>query len=139
MSDLQELLRTHYEGVNSGDLDKALSVFDPDCEIVTPQGPMRGAAAQRALGEAFRAAAPDNRLEALRTFEDGDTIIVEGVYSGTHTGDLAGPGGTIPASGRTFSLPYVDLFQARAGKIVAHRIYWDNATFMAQLGATPRP
>jgi hypothetical protein len=31
------------------------------------------------------------------------------VYSGTHTGDLAGPGGTIPVSGRTFSLPYVDI------------------------------
>ncbi len=137
MSDLQELVRTHYEGINGGDLDKALSVFDPDCEIVTPQGPMRGAAAQRALGEAFQAAVPDNRLEALRTFEDGDTIIVEGVYTGTQTGDLVGPGGTVPASGRSFSLPYVDLFQARDGKIVAHRIYWDNATLMAQLGAGP--
>jgi steroid delta-isomerase-like uncharacterized protein len=137
MSDLQELVRTHYEGVNGGDLDKALSVFDPDCEIVTPQGPMRGAAAQRALGEAFKAAVPDNRLEALRIFEAGDTVIVEGVYSGTQTGDLVGPGGTVPASGRSFSLPYVDLFQVRDGKIVAHRIYWDNATLMAQLGAMP--
>lgn len=137
MSDLQELVRIHYEGVNSGDLDSALSVFDPDCEGVTPLGPMRGAAAQKAFGEAFRAAVPDNRLEILRQFEAGDTIIVEGVYTGTQTGDLAGPGGTIPASGRTFSLPYVDLFQARDGKIVSHRIYWDNATFMAQLGAMP--
>jgi steroid delta-isomerase-like uncharacterized protein len=137
VSDLQELVRIHYEGVNSGDLDSALSVFDPDCEGVTPLGPMRGAAAQKAFGEAFRAAVPDNRLEILRQFEAGDTIIVEGVYTGTQTGDLAGPGGTIPASGRTFSLPYVDLFQARDGKIVSHRIYWDNATFMAQLGAMP--
>ena len=134
MSDLRELVRTHYEGVNSGDLDKALSVFDSECEIVTPQGPMRGAAAQRALGEAFQAAVPDNRLEALRMFEDGDTVIVEGVYSGTHTGDLVGPGGTVPASGRSFSLPYVDLFQVRDGRIVSHRIYWDNASLMAQLG-----
>jgi len=77
------------------------------------------------------------RLQALRSFEDGDTIIVEGVYSGTQSGDLAGPGGTIPASGRTFSLPYVDFIQARGGKIISHRMYWDNATFMAQLGAMP--
>lgn len=137
MSDLQELVRIHYEGVNSGDLDAALSVFDPDCEGVTPMGPMHGSAAQKAFGEAFRAAVPDNRLEILRQFEAGDTIIVEGVYTGTQTGDLAGPAGTIPASGRTFSLPYVDFFQQRDGKIVSHRIYWDNATFMAQLGATP--
>ncbi|HYA53757.1 MAG TPA: ester cyclase [Streptosporangiaceae bacterium] len=139
MSDLERLLRVHYDGVNSGDLDVALSVFDPDCEIVTPNGPARGAQAQRALGEAFATAAPDNHLEALRTFEAGDTIIVEGVYTGTHTGPLAGPGGTIPASGRRFSLPFVDILQARDGRFVSHRIYWDNATFLAQLGVMPEP
>ena len=112
-------------------------MFDPDCEGVTPMGPMRGSAAQKALGETFRAAVPDNRMEILRSFEAGDTLIIEGVYSGTQTGDLVGPGGTIPASGRAFSLPYVDFFQQHNGKIVSHRIYWDNATFMAQLGAMP--
>jgi len=134
MSQLQDLLDVHYKGVNSGDFDVALSVFDPDCEIVTPQGAMTGAEAQRALGEAFRTAAPDNKLTPLRTFESGDTIVVEGVYSGTHTGPLVGPAGTIPATGRAFSFPYCDVLQARDGRFVSHRIYWDNATFLAQLG-----
>ena len=48
-------------------------------------------------------------------------MIVEGVYTGTHTGPLAGPAGVIPATGRSFSLPYVDIFQARDGKFVSHR------------------
>jgi len=137
MSQLQDLLDVHYKGVNSGDFDVALSVFDPDCEIVTPQGAMTGAEAQRALGEAFRTAAPDNKLTPLRTFESGDTIVVEGVYSGTHTGPLVGPAGTIPATGRAFSFPFVDILQARDGKFVSHRIYWDNVTFLAQLGLMP--
>jgi steroid delta-isomerase-like uncharacterized protein len=137
MSQLEQMLNTHYAGINTGDLDAALSVFDPDCEIVTPNGTMRGAAAQRALGEAFRTAAPDNQIKALRTFESGDTIIVEGVYSGTHTGPLVGPAGTIPATGRAFSFPYCDVLQARDGRFVSHRIYWDNATFLAQLGLMP--
>ena len=137
MSQLAQMLETHYAGVNSGDLDAALSVFDPECEIVTPDGTMTGAAAQRAIGETFRTAAPDNRLKALRTFEAGDTIIVEGVYSGTHTGPLVGPAGTIPATGRAFSFPFVDILQARDGKFVSHRIYWDNVTFLAQLGLMP--
>jgi len=123
--------------VNSGDLDTALSVFDVDCEIVTPNGTVRGIQAQRALGEAFAVAAPDNRLTAVRTVEAGDTIVVEGVYSGTHTGPLVGPAGTIPATGRAFSFPYCDVFQARDGKFVSHHVYWDNATFMAQLGIFP--
>jgi len=137
MSELQQLLETHYAGVNSGDLDAALVVFDPDCETLTPNGPANGVEAFRAMGEAFRIAAPDNRLEVLHTFEAGDTIIVEGVYSGTHTGPLASPEGTIPATGRSFSFPYVDILQARDGKFVSHRIYWDNFTFLSQLGLMP--
>src|SRR2546430_11574190 len=137
MSQLEQMLQTHYAGVNSGDLDAALSVFDPECEIVTPDGTMTGAAAQRAIGETFRTAAPDNRLKALRTFEAGDTIVVEGVYSGTHTGPLVGPAGTIPATVRAFSFPYVDVLQAHDGMFISHRIYWDNVTFLAQLGVMP--
>ena len=137
MSQLEQMLNTHYAGINSGDLDTALSVFDPECEILTPNGTMRGAPAQRALGEAFRTAAPDNQIKALRTFESGDTIIVEGVYSGTHTGPLVGPAGTIPATGRAFSFPYVDVLQAHDGMFISHRIYWDNVTFLAQLGVMP--
>jgi len=56
------------------------------------------------------------------------------VYSGTHTGPLVGPGGTIPATGRAFSFPFCDVLRAREGKFVSHHIYWDNVTFLAQLG-----
>ena len=77
--------------------------------------------------------------EALHTWEDGDTVLVEGVYTGTQTGDLVGPGGTIPATGRSFRLPYLDIFQARDGKFVSHRIYWDNLALLTQLGVVPAP
>lgn len=139
MSELARLLKGHYDGVNSGDLDAAMAVFDPECENLTPNGEMKGVQAFRELGEAFRTAAPDNHLEILRTFEAGDTIIVEGVYSGTHTGPLATPAGPIPATGRRFSFPYVDFMQARDGRFVSHRIYWDNVTFLSQLGVIPSP
>lgn len=66
---------------------------------------MRGAAAQRRLAEALRAAVPDKRLVALRTFEDGDAIVVEGVCSGAQTGDLVGPGGTVPRASERASRP----------------------------------
>jgi len=139
MGDLQRLVRIHYEGVNSGDLDTAGSMFADDCVNVSPYGTTRGIEAFRQMGEAFRTAAPDNRIEAHHTWEDGDTVIVEGVYTGTHTGPLAGPGGVIPATGKSFTLPYVDIFQARDGKFVSHRIYWDNVAFMTQLGLMPAP
>jgi steroid delta-isomerase-like uncharacterized protein len=139
MSELQRLVRIHYQGANAGDFDMAGSVFADDCENVSPYGTTTGVAALRQMGEAFRAAAPDNRLEALHTWEAGDTVIVEGVYTGTHTGPLAGPGGVIPPTGRSFTLPYVDIFHVRDGKVASHRIYWDNAMFLAQLGLMPAP
>jgi steroid delta-isomerase-like uncharacterized protein len=139
MSDLQRMVRIHYQGVNSGDMDTAGSVFADDCENTSPFGTVKGIEALRQMGAAFRAAAPDNRIEARHTWEFGDTVIVEGVYTGTQTGPLAGPGGVIPASGRSFSLPYVDIFRAQDGKFVSHRIYWDNAMLLAQLGVLPDP
>jgi steroid delta-isomerase-like uncharacterized protein len=139
MSRLQDMLDAHYDAVNSGDLDAALAVFADDCEIVTPNGTTRGVAAQRALGEAFQVAAPDNRLTPVSTYEAGDTIIVEGIYTGTHTGPLTGPEGTIPPSGRSFSFTYCDVLRARDGKFVSHHIYWDNASFLGQIGALPVP
>ena len=139
MTDLRHMLTMTYEAINSGDLDAAVATFDQDCETWTPGGPMQGRDAFRAMVEGFRTAAPDNKLTALRTFEAGDTIIVEGVYSGTHTGPLASPAGVIPATGRSFSFPYADILQARDGKFVSHRVYWDNAGFLGQLGLMPEP
>jgi steroid delta-isomerase-like uncharacterized protein len=137
MTELQDLLKTHYDAVNAGDLDAALMAFDPAVKTETPNGPLNGIAEFRAMGEAFRTAAPDNRLRALNSYETGDTLIVEGVYSGTHTGPLAGPAGTIPATGKAFSFPYVDILRARNGRFVTHHMYWDNVTFLSQLGLLP--
>lgn len=84
MSELATMLRTHYDGVESGDLDLAVSVFHPDLECETPNGPMHGIAEFRAFGEVFHAAAPDGRMEVRHSYETGDTIIVEGDFVGPH-------------------------------------------------------
>ncbi|HEY5858431.1 MAG TPA: ester cyclase [Aldersonia sp.] len=67
-------------------------------------------------------------------YEVGDTIIVEGVYSGTHNGPLVTPDGTVPPTGRTFEFSYADILQAREGKFVSHRIYWDTSPSSASSG-----
>lgn len=86
---------------------------------------------------AYLTAFPDGRFDVRHSHEAGDTIIVEGVYRGTQTGPLEGPGGTIPPTGRELAVPYCDVLRVRDGKLVEHRVYWDQATFMAQLGLAP--
>jgi steroid delta-isomerase-like uncharacterized protein len=138
MSELEQIRDTHYKGISSNDLDLAVSVFAEDVVTTTPQGRMEGVDAFRRFGETFAAAAPDANIRAVRTFEAGDTIITEASYAGTHTGDLVGTAGTIPATGHAFSFPFVDVMQVTDGKVAAHRIYWDMMGFMAQLGVLPQ-
>ena len=137
MSDLLSLVQAHYDALMAGDFDTAAGYFAEDVETVTPGGTLHGRDAFRAMGEGFLAAVPDMRHEIVRSFEDGDTIIVEGVYSGTQTGPFETPQGTIPPSGNSFAFPYADFVQVRDGLCVSHRVYWDNVSFLAQIGALP--
>ena len=62
------------------------------------------------------AAVPDATIRARRTFESGDTIITEGSYSGTHTGDLVGPSPVaVSAVGACATLPLIDIEFATYG------------------------
>lgn len=140
MGALLDLIKTHYEGVKSGDLDRAAANFADDVVTEMPFGVMHGIEAFRQLGAAFQAAAPDMDFAIRNAWEIGDTVIVEGSYTGTQTGPLASPDGTVvPPTGRAFSFPYVDIAKVRDGKVVEHRTYWDNVTFFTQLGLMPEP
>jgi hypothetical protein len=52
----------------------------------------------------------------------------------TQAGQRARPGGVIPATGRSFSLPCAGIFQAPGPRFVSHRICWDDVTFLTQPG-----
>ncbi len=134
MGTLLDLVQQHYRNNERGDLDAIDELFDADVETVIPGGTLKGVEEFRGLGESFRTAMSEPRHEIIRSFEAGDTIVVEGVFSGRHTGPMVTPAGTIPASGNAVSFSYADFLQVRDGKCVSHRIYWDNAGLMAQLG-----
>jgi steroid delta-isomerase-like uncharacterized protein len=139
MSELRTLVQQHYDAINRGDLDGMLAIFHPDVEGVTPNGTTHGLAEMRQMGEAFQAAAPNQRLEMVRAVETDDTVVVEGVYAGTQTGALVGPAGTIEASGNDFAFSFCDVFTFHEGRCVTHHIYWDNVSLLAQLGVLPTP
>jgi steroid delta-isomerase-like uncharacterized protein len=134
MSKLSDMRDVHYRGVSTNDIDLAASVFSDDVVTGTPQGEMKSLDEFRAFGEAFTAACPDAVLSVDRSFESGNTIVTEGTFAGTHTGDLVGPGQTLPATGRPFSFAFVDVMTATNGKFTEHRIYWDMLGWLQQLG-----
>ena len=140
MSELRSIVDRHYEGINRHDLDMATSMLADDVESTLPGGPpLKGIAAFKGYVNVFFTAAPDAHIEGKRYLESGDTIVVEGVYSGTHTGPLMTPAGQVPPTGRHFAFTFCDILQVRGGKGYNHRVYFDQADFLTQLGLMPAP
>jgi predicted ester cyclase len=71
--------------------------------------------------------------------EAGNRVVVEGEYSGTHTGPLGTPRREVPPTGRKLKLPLCDVIEVAAGRITRISAYYDQMTFATQLGLLPLP
>ena len=140
MAELTELVTRYYDAFNRGDLDEAARAFSPDVETTEPgAGTRRGVDQWKAYAEGFKRAMPDARLNFKLAVEQGNTVAVEGAFTGTHTGPMLTPTGEIPPTGRSLELPYLDVFTAKDGLLAIHRVYYDQITMLSQLGLIPAP
>jgi steroid delta-isomerase-like uncharacterized protein len=136
MSETLDVVHRFYAAFAAGDLDAVDDQFADDCRFTMPPGSFNKAE-HRGLCEAFRAAFPDSHMRVDHVVDGGGEVVVEGRFTGTHTGDLVSPDGTIPASSNEIELRFADYFKTSGGRITEHRAYWDQAELMAQLGAVP--
>ena len=80
--------------------------------------------------------APDTRIEEHPIkFGSGEFTCVTGFILGTFTKSMPIGGGlTVPPTGKTFKLPMCTVGQWKNGKMIAENLYWDNQSFMKQIG-----
>jgi len=88
---------------------------------------MRAAAAQ------IRAALPDWRSELHLLVAEGDVVAEHFTASGTHTGELMG----VAPTQQVLTLPGINLFRLRDGRIVERWGRLDELGFLRQLGVLP--
>jgi len=136
MGKAQDAVQRFYELFATGDLDGAMTGFDPECVSRMPGGAL-SQAEHRAMGDAFKAGLPDARMVARHVVETGDEVVVIGNFRGTHAGDLVSAGGTIPASGKPLDLTFMDYFRVVGDRIVEHETVFDQLQLLGQLGAVP--
>jgi predicted ester cyclase len=93
---------------------------------------------------AWFAAFPERDYEVTRTIAAADVVVVQWVFTGTHTKELGRPIFDIPQkpSGRTVcfrgvTIYDVDMAQGEGGLVSRETIYLDLATIMVELGVTP--
>lgn len=91
-----------------------------------------------AQNRSWKDAFPDSRGAVVRSFVDGNTVILALVWSGTHGGDMVLPNGAaLPATGKEIQVPAVMIVTVAKGKITAVRHYPDIMAKMSQLGVIP--
>lgn len=80
--------------------------------------------------------APDTRIKVHPIkFGDGEYTSVTGIFEGTFTEPMPGPDGTmIPPTGKAFKLSMATVGHWKDGVMDEEYLFWDNLTYMQQLG-----
>jgi len=90
----------------------------------------------RSAGAMFRAVFPDWRSDIHMLIAERDIVVEVFTATGTHTGtEIMG----IAASGRTVTLPGINVFRVRDGRIVERWGRLDDLAFLRQLGVIQQP
>lgn len=126
----------HMRYENAHDFDRCIAAFHhPRYEIV-PTGEVHdGKHGVGGLLEQNRTAFADFHFEPSRTSPAGDVVLVEGLFTGTHTGPWRG----LPATGRTVRLRMALVFEFEGEALVCERVYFDLGTALRQLGVARDP
>lgn len=130
-----EVLRKNIEAFNEGDYKK----FG---DTLAKEGRYEEHATQRVTktrddevnqSRGWRQAFPDARGTIRNIFGSGDHAVAEITWEGTHRGNLDGPTGSIPPSGKRVSVPASMVVRVRNGEIAESHHYFDINTIMDQI------
>jgi len=123
---------------SKGDLDKSVAPYAENAETLDPTGKYVGRSQILASQRVWHVAFPDAKGEVTNQIAEGEQVLTEATFRGTHTGPLAGPNGmTVPATNKKIEMriAFVDWF--KDGKVQRERAYYDLAGLMQQLGVSP--
>jgi hypothetical protein len=133
----QEIAERQTEAVNRHDLTAFAAGYALDTRAIDPvyPEPLSGREAVKKDMADFFTAFPDLHFERTGTLVDGDTLVWEGVMSGTNLGPLALPTGLVPATNRKVAIRMCGIGSINgAGEISEERRYYDVAGLLDQLG-----
>jgi steroid delta-isomerase-like uncharacterized protein len=131
----KEIVRAFIDGLfTDGDLGAVDTYLardfinhDPPFGASADREGMRSAAAM------LRAGFPDWHSELHQLVAEGDIVVERFTASGTHRAEVMG----VAATGRTVSLPGINIFRLRDGQIVERWGRLDDLGMLRQLGLVP--
>lgn len=139
MSDAKNVLAQAIECWNATDRDGWAALYTDDVVYEAPGGARISGLAdlKEKYFDAVVTAAPDRSSDVV-LFADGEHVVEQARYTGTHTGTWRNPDGAeIPATGKKLDFPFVGVFRVEDGKISSIRLYYDQVDVFTQLGLIP--
>ena len=140
MSEVKKVLEEAIERWNATDREGWAALYTDDVDYEAPGG-ARISGLENLKEQYFDAlvtAAPDRGSSDVMLLAEGDTVVEQARYTGTHTGTWRNPNGVeIPATGKTVDFPFVGVFRVTDGKISSIRIHYDQIEVLTQLGLMP--
>jgi steroid delta-isomerase-like uncharacterized protein len=135
---VEEAAQRHDDAFNAHDPEARMATETQDVESVLPGGiTLRGPEEVVGFLGVFWEALPDAQITHSNKFISGDSIVLEGTITGTHSGTFRGPQGDIPATGNRVELRYASVKRIRDGRVFSEHLYFDQLHFLQQLGALP--
>jgi predicted ester cyclase len=84
-------------------------------------------------------ACPDGKLTVRNEIISGPWVVEEVTFEGTQQGALAGPSGSIPATGKRLAIQSVIITRYENDMAVETKLYFDQSEVFKQLGVTQSP
>ena len=100
---------------------------------------LEGREAATGYAMAWLNAFPDAKMTVRHELVSGPWVIQEFTFEGTHTAPLAGPAGTIPATGKKLVGKGVQIGRYEGGQAIEVGLYYDQVEVLTQLGLMPAP
>lgn len=136
MADNANFVRSLLEAWNRRDWEtlKASTAADSVLTVIGTGETFHGPEGVHQSDKMWADAFPDAKITEDRIIEAGDLVVVEYTGRGTHTGPMVTGAGTVPATGRSVTLQFCDIFEVRNRKVQSRRSYGDTGALMTQLG-----
>jgi predicted ester cyclase len=129
-----------YKAINAHDLEAAARESAPDSRLTAPGDvTVTGPQAIKEYNRNWITAFPDARIETKNMFGEGNEVVTEATFIGTHDGTLKTPMGDVPATGRKVRGDFVQVFEVDRGLIKSAHLMFDQVQLMTQLGMAPAP
>lgn len=137
-SRVREMFEKGTDAFNQHDIEGLAATMADDVRVrASGAGEIEGKQATKAFYKSWIDAFPDARVEMTGVTITDDLACEEGVFTGTHRGTLHGPGGDIPATGRSVRVEYVQIARYRGDKASSFHLLFDRLEMLDQLGLAP--